>query len=437
MPFNHSKIKLLSDHPDGLTTLFFTELWERFSYYGMRAILVLYLVSEKDSSNPGLGWSNAEAIRLYGWYTALVYLSCIPGGLIADRYLSSQKAVQWGGVLLCIGHLSLAIQSQFFFYSGLTFIVLGVGLLKPSISSLVGSLYKTNDIKRDQGFTIFYIGINVGAFFASIMVGYVGEVYGWHYGFSLAGIGMVIGQIFFFRGKNNFIEHKKSKQITLKRKLEKFELDRITLILIASSVLIIFWASFEQAGGLMNIFAFQKTERFIQLINFEIPASWFQSINPLLIILLGVYISMFWYFIEKKKIVSSSIIKIAVGIIIMGLGFVFMYFASVEYEIKGKSAMYWLIFAYLFHTIGELCASPVILSYITKLSPPQLVSSIMGIYFAAIGIGNKLAGLIGQHSEKLGEKVVFLGITILCITVGLLVILFNKKLSKLSHGVDN
>ena len=435
---NKKNAGLLNSHPDGLFILFFTELWERFSYYGMRAILVLYLVSQTNSANPGLGWTNAEAIRLYGWYTALVYISCIPGGIIADKYLSNQRAVFFGGFLLCLGHLSLAIQSIFFFYFGLFFIILGVGLLKPSISSLVGSLYEKNDIKRDQGFTIFYIGINIGAFLASIIVGYVGEVYGWHYGFSLAGFGMVVGQLVFFIGQKKIKSKKvKSKTLIKKNKLSEYELDRIKLIIISSFILIIFWASFEQAGGLMNIFTFQKTDRLIELINFQVPASWFQSINPLMIIALGFYVSLFWYKLELKKIVSSSIIKIAVGIIIMGLGFVFMFFASLEYEIYGKSSMFWLILAYLFHTIGELCASPVILSYITKLSPKKLVSSIMGIYFAAIGIGNKLAGTIGQYSEKLGEKSIFLGITIVCITVGFVVILCNKKLLKLSHGVNN
>ena len=188
-------------------------MWERFSYYGMRAILVLYLVSETNSENPGLGWTNAEAIKLYGWYTALVYLSCVPGGIIADKFISNQKAVFWGGILLCLGHLSLALESMtFFFYFGLTLIIFGVGLLKPSISSLVGSLYKENDIKRDQGFTVFYIGINIGAFFASLVVGYVGEVYGWHYGFSLAGVGMILGQtIFLYLVKKKLKQEKKKK----------------------------------------------------------------------------------------------------------------------------------------------------------------------------------------------------------------------------------
>ncbi len=434
---NSFKPTFLSDHPKGLATLFFTELWERFSYYGMRAILVLYLVSKTNSENPGLGWTNTEALQLYGWYTALVYLFCVPGGIIADKYLTNQKAVLYGGGLLCLGHFSLAIQNMLFFYNGLILIILGVGLLKPSISTLVGSLYAKHDLRRDQGFTIFYIGINFGAFFASLVVGYVGEIYGWHYGFSLAGIGMLIGQLFFFFGKDNLKEIHPSKKIIKTKKLEDFEIDRIKLIVLASFILIIFWAAFEQAGGLMNLFAYQKTDRYLHLLDFEVPASWFQSINPLMIICLGFYVSLFWYFLEKKKIVNSSIFKIAVGIIIMGLGFIFMYFASVQYEIYGKSFMFWLVLAYLCHTLGELCASPVILSYITKLSPKTLVSSIMGIYFAAIGIGNKIAGLIGQYSEKLGEQFIFLGITFICVSVGVIVIIFNKKLSKLSHGVDN
>ncbi len=428
----------IRNHPKGLLTLFLTELWERFSYYGMRAILVLYLVSEHNHSNPGLGWSNSEAIKLYGWYTALVYLACVPGGIIGDKFLNNRDAVSIGGALLCIGHLSLAIQNQSFFFIGLILIIMGVGLLKPNISTLVGQLYKENDHRRDQGFTIFYIGINFGAFFSSLIVGFIGEVYGWHYGFSLAGFGMLLGQFFFLKGKKSLIENKKRTDLpSLGFSFSSIEKDRIKLILISSIILIIFWASFEQAGGLMNIYAFEKTDRNLDFINFEVPASWFQSINPLMIILLGFHVSAFWILMRKKKIISSSLFKISVGIIIMGLGFVFMYFASLESLVFGKSSMYWLVLAYLFHTIGELCASPVILSYITKLSPKKLVASIMGIYFATIGLGNKLAGAIGESSGDLGETTIFLGITILCLIVGFTVIFFHKRLIKLSHGIDN
>ena len=433
-PFFNQK---LDKHPPGLMTLFFTEMWERFSYYGMRAILVLYLISEKTGENPGLGWSNQEAISLYGWYTALVYLACVPGGIIGDKFLNNKNAVTVGGALLCVGHLLLAFKNEIFFFSGLLFIILGVGLLKPNISTLVGSLYKTNDTRRDQGFTIFYIGINFGAFLASIIVGYVGEVHGWHFGFSLAGIGMIIGQIFFLNGKNNFYVSKSRKMVIRNLKFTSIELDRVKLIIIASLALIIFWASFEQAGGLMNIYAFEKTNRYLEFMDFEIPASWFQSINPLLIILFGFYVSAFWIFLSKKKFLCSSIFKISTGLIIMGTGFIFMYFASVESSNFGKSSMYWLLLAYLFHTVGELCASPIILSYITKLSPKKIIASVMGIYFATIGLGNKLAGTIGQYSDNLGEKTVFLGIFFVCLVTGFVIIFFQKRLKRLSHGLDN
>ncbi|PPR41692.1 MAG: hypothetical protein CFH30_00695, partial [Alphaproteobacteria bacterium MarineAlpha8_Bin1] len=213
--------------------------------------------------------------------------------------------------------------------------------------------------------------------------------------------------------------------------------DRVKLILISSLILVIFWASFEQAGGLLNIFAYEKTNRYLSFLNTEIPASWFQSINPLLIIVLGYSVSVFWMYLKKRGMLATSIFKISIGIIIMGLGFIFMIFASIESEIYGKSSMYWLFLAYLFFTIGELCASPVILSYITKLSPEKLTASIMGIYFATIGLGNKLAGVIGQYSQALGEKLIFTGITLICVFVGGLVIMFHKRLIKLSHGVDD
>ena len=292
-------------------------------------------------------------------------------------------------------------------------------------------------MRRDQGFTLFYIGINIGAFLASILVGFVGENFGWHYGFSLAGFGMIIGQICFLSGHKNIKDNNdKYFNLNFDLKFSKVETDRIKLIVLASFILIIFWASFEQAGGLLNLYAYQKTDRFIHYLNFEVPASWFQSINPLLIIILGFVISSFWLNVQKTR-QSLSMLKMSVGIIIMGFGFIFMALASNEANLFGKSQMYWLVLAYLFHTVGELCASPVALSFITKLSPRQFVASVMGIYFAAIGIGNKIAGLIGQYSEKLGEKIIFIGITLVCTLVGVTVILFQKKLNRLAHGSDN
>lgn len=431
-------VNILKEHPKGLYFLFFTELWERFSYYGMRAILVLYLISETAGNNPGLGWSKSEAINLYSWYTALVYFACIPGGIIADKVLGSEKSVILGGFLLCIGHLLLSIDRISFFFSGIIFIIIGIGFLKPNISSLVGSLYKKNSNLREQGFTIFYIGINIGAFAASILVGYIGEIYGWHYGFGLAGFGMVLGQAIFLRGRKYIKNIEKKNTRNFKGKsLSKIELDRIKVLLISFLIIVMFWASFEQAGGLMNIYIFEKTNRSLAWFNdWQVPAGWFQSINPLLIILLGVPISSLWIKCQNNGIKISSLLKMIIGIIIMGLGFVFMFFASLEFEREGTSAIYWIFFAFLFHTIGELCASPVILSFITKLSPLKYISTVMGLYFATMGVGNKLAGSIGQYSQTIGESQTFLGITIFCLIFSFFLLLILKKLEKLTHNAD-
>lgn len=437
------KQKELFGHPVGLFVLFFTEMWERFSYYGMRAILVLYLVAQTKGDNVGLGWTNGEALSLYGWYTMLVYVSSIPGGWIADKFLGQKKSVLYGGILLVAGHSILAIEQMWAFYSGLGLIIAGVGLLKPNISTMVGGLYKQGDIRRDKGFTIFYIGINIGAFLSSLIVGYVGEVHGWHYGFGLAGIGMALGLIQYLMGQKhlehvgNYLGASKNKveQMALKKPLTKIEWDRIIVLFISFLLVIVFWGAFEQAGGLMNIYAKEKTNR--MLMGMEIPASWFQSLNAMFIIFLGTTVAIFWAKRKLNGLLSTSLFKMIIGLIIMGTGFFFMTAAAGQFDNSGSSAMYWLVLAYLFHTIGELCLSPVALSYITKLAPVKYASLMMGIYFAMTGIGNKLAGLLGESAESLGEFTVFTGIALFCIIFGGLVMLFRKKLEKLTHGAED
>jgi len=435
--------KELFGHPVGLYILFFTEMWERFSYYGMRALFTLFLVAETTSSNAGFGWTNAEALALYGWYTMLVYVSSIPGGWIADRLLGQKKTVMLGGVLLCIGHSVLALNSETSFYVGCLFIILGVGCLKPNISSMVGGLYKPKDERRDLGFYIFYLGINIGGFLAPILCGYVGENISWHYGFGLAAIGMFFGQAVYVWGQKylvdvgNLISRKNdADRAILEKPLTSIEKDRIKVLLISFLLIILFWAAFEQAGGLMNLYASQKTDRnFFGL--FEIPASVFQSVNSFFIITLATGVGAFWLKWRKMGKESSSIFKIAVGLIIMAVGFGFMSAASIQYENNGSSAMYWLILAYLLHTIGELCASPVSLSYITKLAPLKYASIIMGMYWAATGLGNKVAGLIGQSSEQLGEFEIFTGIAVVWTLIGLAVIFMLKPLKRLAHGAED
>ena len=431
-------------HPKGLFVLFFTEMWERFSYYGMRAILVLYLVTSADATNAGLGWLQKDALALYGTYTMLVYVASIPGGIIADKLLGQKKSVLLGGLLLCLGHGILAIEEMWAFYTGLGLIIGGVGMLKPNISTMVGGLYKQGDIRRDKGFTIFYIGINVGAFLSSLIVGYVGETYGWHYGFGLAGIGMLLGQAVYMMGQKhladvgNFLGSKEvseEERAKLNAPLTKIEKDRIIVLFLSFLIVIVFWGAFEQAGGLMNIYTAEKTNR--MLMGWQIPASWFQSLNALFIILFGTAVAGYWAVRKLKGKESSSLFKMGVGTAIMGLGFLFMTGATAQFEASGESAMYWLVLAYLFHTIGELCASPVALSFITKLAPVKYASIMMGMYFAMTGFGNKLAGLLGESASDLGEYTIFTGIAIFCVIFGLLIVALLKKLKALTHGAED
>lgn len=447
--------KDLMGHPIGLYVLFFVEMWERFSYYGMRAILTLYIAAPVLMGDPqsGFGWSNAETLSFYGSYTMFVYLTSIPGGWIADKFIGQKKAVMLGGVLLCIGHGILAVDAQWAFFTGLVFIVIGVGFLKPNISTMVGGLYKTGDDRRDKGFYVFYIGINLGAFLGAITVGAVAAKWGWHYGFGLAGIGMALGQVVYtfglkyLEGVGDFLGDKDSpNKELLKKPLTKVEKDRMLVMFLSFLIIIVFWGAFEQAGGLMSLYTDQKTDRMLSfslpLIGNEIPAAVFQSINAFFIIVLGTAVGSFWHKWKNKGKESSSIFKMAIGVIIMAFGFFFMSKASSEVimngdEVAEKSAMIWLVLAYLFHTIGELCASPVALSFITKLAPLKYASFMMGAYFAATGLGNKVAGFVGGLSENAGDFEVFTGIAITCTIFGLLIIAILKPLKRLTHGAED
>ncbi|MCF4100860.1 peptide MFS transporter [Gillisia sp. M10.2A] len=493
--------KELFGHPVGLYILFFTEMWERFSYYGMRAILVLYLVSATTNGNAGLGWTQAEALALYGWYTMLVYVVSIPGGILADKVFGQKKAVLIGGIILVLGHGILAVEEMWAFYTGLALIIAGVGLLKPNISTMVGGLYKEGDIRRDKGFTIFYIGINVGAFLSSLIVGYVGENIGWHYGFGLAGIAMALGLLVYLWGQKylkdvgNLLSKVERDEgaslgslfsdlfqsptqlvisiillgvsiwgwlslgfgygllfifLTLvvammmmvyKDLTTQVMKDRYVVMLLSFILVIVFWGAFEQAGGLMNIYALENTNRSIPfnlpLIGNEVPASWFQSLNALFIIIFGVIVANYWAKRKLKSKEASSIFKMATGVIIMGLGFVFMVFAALQFESNGSSAMYWLVLAYLFHTIGELCSSPVALSFITKLAPVKYASLMMGVYFAATGLGNKVAGELGAFASEAGDIAIFSGITIFTVVFASIVLLMLKPLKRLTHGAED
>lgn len=486
----------LFGQPIGLYVLFLTEMWERFSYYGMRALLVLYMTTQTigDERGAGLGWTNQEALALYGWYTMLVYVMSIPGGMIADKLIGQKKAVLFGAIILCAGHGVLVFTDLWAFYTGLGLVVLGVGLLKPNISTMVGGLYKEGDIRRDKGFSIFYIGINLGSLLATMIVGAVVAKWGWHAGFGLAGIVMVFGLINYVAGQKYLKEvgnliatendknevsygalysklFKSPKQLSIVvvllllsvygwyalewgygllfifltaiaallimiyKELEtQTYKDRFLVLLLSFIMVIIFWGAFEQAGGLMNLYTETNTNR--MLFGWEVPTVMFQSLNAGFIIIFATAVAGYWAKRKIKGKEASSLFKMALGIIIMGFGFLFMVFAAMEFNTSGSSSMIWLVLAYLFHTIGELCISPVALSFITKLAPVKYASLMMGVYFAATGLGNKVAGIIGESASEFGEQTIFSGIVIFTVVIGVLFILILKPLKRLTHGVE-
>lgn len=433
----------LFGHPKGLFVLFFTELWERFSFYGMRAILVLYLTQQTTVDNPGLGWTSKEALALYGWYGMMVYFMGIFGGVAADKWFGQKKSVLIGGIFIILGQFSIAVDGLMFFYIGLVLLVIGVGLLKPNISTMVGGLYKQGDSKRDAGFTIFYIGINIGALAAPIIVGTVAEKIGWHLGFSIAGFGMIIGQLVYvgFRkhleGVGDLLKHSKTKAHLADKPLTKIEKDRIVVLLISFLIVIVFWAAYEQAGGLMNLYARDNVDRV--LLGWEIPTSYFQSLHALYVVLLGGPMAWLWLKWSKMGKESSAIFKMAVGMIVMSVSFLLLMGAVYDASLSalGKSPMHWLFMAYLLHVVAELSISPISLSFITKLAPAKYASVMMGAYFAIVGLGNKAAGMIGGVAQEAGEMTVFGIIAAACLFIGIMLFFLVKKLKAISHGAED
>jgi len=422
-------------HPKGLYLLFVTEMWERFSYYGMRALLVLYAAAATHAVNPGLGWADAQALKLYGWYTGFVYLTPILGGWLADNYLGQRKAVIIGGIIMALGQFTLAApldtmgmsgafslsalgisfpDTPTSFYVGLLLMVIGNGFFKPNISTMVGDLYPQGDARRDGAFIIFYMGINTGAFLAPLVCSTLGEdpAYGWRVGFLAAGIGMCLSVIIQLAFAQRYIGNvgrqpaaHRSLQLAggVKQPLTPVERDRLRVIFVIFTFVVIFWATFEQAGGLMNLFADKYTDR--QVGSFLVPTGWFQSLNPLFIVLLGIPFSILWTRLGASGRNPPTSIKMSLGLAQVALGFVFLVVAVFEMQRTGdmKSSIVWLVLAYLFHTTGELCISPVGLSMVTKLAPLRLGSLMMGVWFLVNFFGNTLAGYIGAFTENMGQ----------------------------------
>jgi POT family proton-dependent oligopeptide transporter len=424
--------------PKSLRILFLTEMWERFSYYGMRALLVLYLVQSQ-------GYSAFEAMHIYAIYTGLVYLTPVIGGYLADHYLGQQKSILIGGITMMFGHLFMANPSTLNLALGL--LIIGNGFFKPNISSLLGGFYLTNDARRDGGYSFFYVGINMGAFIAPLLIGYVGEVVDWHYGFVLAAVGMFMGLLHFslnqkqiasddLTQRSRVLSYKEWCQVmalallnipivllvltlhplltiyqnliwlsiflivtyvVLKKRslfqaVPSHDLKRIMYIAILSLFVIFFWVGFEQAGGSLTLFAHEKIDR--QIMSFIIPASFFQSVNPLIIIFLGPLMANIWLRIDRGKLRMSTPQKMGSGIMLLGLGFLLLSVVSQNQD--SKISLWWLVMVYFCHTLGELCLSPIGLSMVSKVSPKKLVSIMMGFWFLSSAIANYMAGRLPE-----------------------------------------
>ena len=431
-------------HPKGLYLLFMTEMWERFSYYGMRALLILYLTNATTNHLGGMGWADGDAGKLYGWFTGLVYLTPIIGGWLADNYIGQRKAITIGGILMMLGQFSLFSEvSEMTFYLGLGLLIIGNGFFKANISTIVGKLYEEGDARRDSAFTIFYMGINTGAFLAPLVCGYLGATYGYRYGFLAAGIGMMLGQIMFnglaqrFLGNiGKFVGKTPEQKAAPKEKLNKEQTDRIAVILTLTVFVIFFWAGFEQAGSSLSLY----TERYIDRVVFgwEIPTSWFQSVNPLFIVALAPIISSLWINLAAKGKHPNVTVKMAMGMMLLGLGFFLMVGAVMERggveDTAVKANIMWLVGAYFLHTLGELCLSPVGLSMVTKLAPVAYASMLMGVWMLSSFVANILGGYIVEYVEKLGALTIFGGIGAFVIVLGFVLLAVSKKLTYMMHG---
>lgn len=427
-------------HPRGLFVLFFTELWERFSFYAARAILVLYIVAPV--SKGGLGWTDQRGLLVLGVYQFLVYLFGVPGGMVADRFLGSRKAVLWGTILICIGNSVLVAPPAWALLLGLAVVALGSGLLKPNISSMVGQLYADGDVRRDSAFTIFYMGINIGSFLSGITSGMIVMYFGWRWGFAAPAFGMLIGILIFVIGGKclgNVGRHPRAvacaatmggASAPAKVPLTSQERRRLVVMFVSFVVVVVFWAAFEQSAGMLNIFADRFTDRTV--FGFQMPATWFQSVNPFFVITLAPFAAALWAWLGRKGRNPSAIFKMGLGTIVQGIGFVFMViaFTRCQQAETGLCSPLWLALTYFCCTLGELLLSPVALSFITSNAPKRMVSSMMGIYFAVTGFGCFLASQIGTYSMVLGMLNVFVLVAAVSVAVGTMLVVFTKAINR-------
>jgi POT family proton-dependent oligopeptide transporter len=436
-------------HPRGLATLFFTEMWERFSYYGMRALLVLYMVGS--TQQPGLGFDVKRATAIYALYTMCVYLSGIPGGWLADRVLGHYRAVLLGGIIIACGHFSMAVPGLPFFYLGLTLIVCGTGLLKPNVSSMVGTLYRRDDKRRDAGFSLFYMGINLGAFIAPLICGWLGQKYNWHFGFVAAGFGMIVGLIQYVLGRRHLTpvsedavtpnvvaaatDTAPQTDIAKPSKLTGSDWARIGAIGILTLFALLFWAGFEQAGSSLTLFADRATR--LTVMGFSYPSSWFQSVEPLFVIIFSGIFAVIWLRMARANREPSSPTKFTLGLVFLSLSFLLIVPAARIFESSNQRVSpMWLVGLYFLQMVGELCLSPVGLSMVTKLAPKHLVGLMMGVWFFATAMGNYVAGWAAGFLQNRTYSEVFQAAFLSVFVAAVILALLIKPIKKMMGGVN-
>jgi proton-dependent oligopeptide transporter, POT family len=441
--------------PVGLALLFVAEMWERFSYYGMRALLILYLVDQAGVFR----WSQQSASQLYGWYTGLVWFTPILGGYLADRFLGTHKSLVLGGTIISLGHFALALETRTFFFLGLVLIVLGTGFFKSNVSTMVGQLYKEDDPRRDAGFTFFYMGINLGAFIGPLICGYLAadSRFGWSYAFAAAGVGMVLGLIVYLVFRRRYLgdiglvpagQTRVGDTVAAKRPLSREERDRVLAIIIVVVFSTFFWLASEQAGSSLNLFALERTNRSVAgfvgrlLPNYEVPTAWFQSAVPFFVITLSPLFGLLWERLGKRQ--PSTATKMAYGLLLLSLGYMIITLGAFRSDAGTLVSPVYLIACYFFITCGEICLYPVGLSFVSKVAPIKYASALMGIFFlslfAASLLGGYVAGTVkaverGEVYHVLGGRAdFFLMFVITSILAGVFLLVLVPAIKRLTHG---
>jgi len=411
-------------HPAGLYVLFFTEMWERFSYYGMRSLLVYYMIKH-------LQFTQERSSEIYGFYTGFVYFTPLFGGILADRFLGQRRAVILGGVLMAIGHFLMSFESLFF--PALIFLILGNGAFKANISTQVGALYSAGDHRRDRAFSLFYMGINLGAFFSPLVCGTLGEKIGFHWGFRAAGVGMVIGLFVYLWGQKHLapdliMQNKETKQKNSQEPMTREDWLKIGAIFVMMALSIVFWSVYEQQGNTMALWADANTDRMI--FGWEMPASWFQSFNPFMIFIFVPILNMIWGWQNRRGKEPSSIAKMGIGCILLAAGFLILIPPARELAVNPKASLWWLTACTFVLTIGEIYLSPIGLSLVTKIAPARIVSMMMGVWFLSSFFGNYLSGYLGTFWEKMTKENFFLLMFALSFASGLAFFALLKPLKK-------